>query len=66
MTTILFQGAKRQTDAASVAEFLKKEGIRTLAAIVEYKGEAYSPGMALDMPLEEGAELNVFHIVAGG
>ncbi|MBR1870769.1 MAG: MoaD/ThiS family protein [Kiritimatiellae bacterium] len=64
--TITYQGRSVETDKTTVAEFLAEREIRTIGALVEYKGEAYSPGTALDMPLEEGAELNVFQMIAGG
>ena len=64
---IIYQGKKAETDAATVAEFLAGRGVRTIAALVEYKGVAHSPGDDLSsLALEEGAELNVFHMVAGG
>lgn len=63
---IVYQGKETESSAATVAEFLKERGVRIVAAVVEYKGEAYAPGEDLSMPLEEGAELNVFHMVAGG
>lgn len=62
---IIYQGKVEETSAATVAEFLEGR-VRLLAAVVEYKGEAYPPGADLSMPLEDGAELNVFHMVAGG
>ena len=65
--TIVYQGKDEETAAATVAAFLAERGVLGEGTVVEYRGEAYAPGAALDgVPLVEGAELNVFRLVAGG
>ncbi len=65
--TIKYQGESVETTASTVSAFLEQRGIDVAKALVEYKGEVYAPGKGLDaLVLEEGAELSVFHIVAGG
>ena len=65
--TIVFQGKPLSTDAVSVAEFLRAKGVDAAKALVESAGEVYAPGtLADDVRLTDGAELNVFQIVAGG
>lgn len=63
---IRYQGNETDTEATSVAEFLSAQGVKTEEAVVEYKGEILSGDAALAAPLEDGAELGVFRIVAGG
>lgn len=65
--TIKYQGESVETTASTVSAFLEQRGIDVAKALVEYKGEVYAAGKGLDaLVLEEGAELSVFHIVAGG
>ncbi|MBE6382701.1 MAG: sulfur carrier protein ThiS [Lentisphaerae bacterium] len=65
--TIVFQGKPLATDAESVSEFLRAKGVDAAKALVEYAGEVYAPGtLGDDVGLTDGAELNVFQIVAGG
>jgi sulfur carrier protein ThiS len=63
---IRYQGKETETDAASVAAFLAMQDVKVEAAVVEYKGEILSGEAEIAAPLEDGAELNVFRIVAGG
>ena len=64
---IVYQGAEAETDAADVAAFLASRLSDLSKALVEYRGEVFGPGGDLSaLKLEEGAELNVFQIVAGG
>lgn len=65
--TIKYQGESVETPVLTVRAFLEQRGIDVAKALVEYKGEVYAGGKGLAaLTLEEGAELNVFHIVAGG
>ena len=64
---IVYQGIEVETSAATVAGFLAEKGVDAARALVEYKGEVHAAGAGLDaLMLEEGAELNVFALVAGG
>ena len=63
---INYQGKESETDANTVAAFLTTQGVKPTEAVVEYKGDILSSEVALAAPLEDGAELNVFRIVAGG
>jgi len=63
---IKYQGKETETDADTVATFLTTQGVKPAEAVVEYKGDILSGEAALATPLEDGAELNVFRIVAGG
>ena len=64
--TIKYQDKETTTDATTVAAFLESLGVKTSEIVAEYKGEILSGAAALASPLEEGAELNAFRIVAGG
>jgi len=65
--TLNYQGKKVETSDSTVYGFLAARGIVPATVLVEYKGEVYSDAARLaKLPLEDGAELNVFHIVAGG
>ncbi len=62
---IKYQGKDENTDAATVAAFLEtKGGVEN--AVVEYRGEVLDAAAFAGTPLEEGAELNLYRIVAGG
>ena len=63
---ILYQGKETETDAATVAAFLAVQGVKSEEAVVELDGEIVASGSVAGTPLREGAELNVFRIVAGG
>ena len=63
---IKYQGKESETDADTVAAFLESQGTNVTEIVVEYKGDILSGEAALDAPLEDGAEHNVFRIVAGG
>lgn len=63
---ILYQGKETETDAATVAAFLAVQGVKTEEAVVELDGEIVASDSVSATPLREGAELNVFRIVAGG
>ena len=63
---ILYQGKEAETDAATVAAFLAVQGVKSEEAVVELDGEIVASGSVAGTPLREGAELNVFRIVAGG
>lgn len=62
---ITYQGKSTETTAATVGEFLASAGIGEGEAVVEYNGEILGTAAAAT-PLAEGAELNVYRIVAGG
>ena len=63
---ILYQGKETETDAATVAAFLAVQGVKTEEAVVELDGEIVAADSVAATSLREGAELNVFRIVAGG
>lgn len=63
---IRYQGNETQTDAANVAEFLSSQGVKPTEAVVELDGEIVAADAVAATPLREGAEVNVFRIVAGG
>ena len=63
---VKYQGNDAETDATTVAAFLESRGVKTGEIVAEYKGGILSGEAAFAAPLEEGAELNVFRIVAGG
>ena len=64
---IKYQGNDEETTATTVAAFLAGKGVNAKTAIVEYDGEIYGAEADLsELPLNEGAELNVFNIVSGG
>lgn len=68
MTRIYYQGRSCETDASTVKAFLESRSLIDVSAmLVEYKGEVYGPGFDLStLTLDPDAELNVFHVVAGG
>ena len=63
---ILYQGKETETDAATVATFLATQGVDAAEAVVELDGEIVAGDAVAATSLHEGAELNVFRIVAGG
>ncbi len=63
---IVYQGKEAETASATVGAFLAAAGVGADGVVIEYKGEILSAADAASAPLEEGAELNVFRIVAGG
>ena len=63
---IKYQGKETETDRTTVAAFLESQGTKATEIVVEYKGDILSGEAALAASLEDGAELNVFRIVAGG
>ena len=64
---IKYQGKDEETGATTVAAFRAGKGVDTKTAIVEYAGEIYGADSDLAaLPLDDGAELNVFNIVSGG
>ena len=63
---IRYQGGNAETNAPTVAAFLESQGVLAAECVVEYMGEVLQGAASLAAPLEEGAELNVFRIVAGG
>ena len=63
---ILYQGKGTETDSATVAAFLAVQGVKTEEAVVELDGEIVASDSVAATPIREGAELNVFRIVAGG
>ena len=63
---IVYQGKETETSPTSVGGFLASIGVAADKVIVEYKGDILSAEAAASAPLEDGAELNVFRIVAGG
>ena len=62
---IIFQGNAVETGSATVGAFLAEHG-GAHEAVVEYKDEIFADAGALDIPLEDGAVLNVYRIVSGG
>ena len=67
MTTVVFQGRRVSTGETTVAAFLAANGVDAASALVEYGGEVYAPGtLPVSLELSDGAELNVFRVVAGG
>ena len=63
---IKYQGKETETDAATVAAFLADNGVNAAEAVVELDGEIVATDAMAATSLHEGAELNVFRIVAGG
>ena len=63
---IKYQGKETETDAANVAAFLAAQGVDAAEAVVELDGEIVAGDAVAATSLHEGAELNVFRIVAGG
>ncbi|MBO7653530.1 MAG: MoaD/ThiS family protein [Kiritimatiellae bacterium] len=63
---IIYQGKETETGTTTVTAFLAAQGVKANEAVIEYNGEILSGQPALDVSLQEGAELNVFRIVAGG
>ncbi len=61
---IKFQGRKIETSAATVEAFLQERGIDPSKSVVELDGEILPGGLAAK--LEEGSDLNVYRICAGG
>lgn len=68
MMRICYQGRSCETDAPTVKAFLESRRLVGFSAmLIEYKGDVYGPGFDLStLALEPDAELNVFHVVAGG
>ena len=63
---IIYQGKSTETDATTVGGFLASVGVAAGEAVVECNGEIVGAADADATPLEEGAELNAYRIVAGG
>jgi thiamine biosynthesis protein ThiS len=63
---IKYQGKATETDATTIAAFLAEWGVKPTEAVVEVDGEIVAADAMAATPLREGAELNVFRIVAGG
>lgn len=64
---IVYQGETVETEATDVASFLAHRLGDSSSVLVEYRGDVYGAGADLAaLALEEGSELNVFKIVAGG
>lgn len=63
---IVYQGKEMETAPTTVGGFLASIGVAVDKVIVEYKGDILPAAVAVVAPLEEGAELNAFRIVAGG
>jgi sulfur carrier protein ThiS len=63
---IVYQGKTTETASPTVGAFLAAIGVDAGKVIIEYKGDILSAEAAASAPLEEGAELNAFKIVAGG
>ena len=61
-----YQGKDTETGAANVAAFLEENGIVANEAVIELDGEIVAADVSVRTQLREGAELNVFRIVAGG
>ena len=63
---IRYQGKETETGADTVAAFLADNGVNVAEAVVELDGEIVAGDAVAATSLHEGAELNVFRIVAGG
>ena len=63
---IKYQGNDEETAATTVAAFLAAQGVDAAEAVVELDGEIVAGDAVAATSLHEGAELNVFRIVAGG
>ena len=63
---IKYQGNETETGATTVAAFLDEMGITAKGAIVELDGVILAADAVATTSLREGAELNVYKIVAGG
>ena len=63
---IKYQSKEMETDATTVAVFLAERGVKPTEAVVEVDGEIVAADAVAATPLREGAELNMFRIVAGG
>ncbi len=63
---IKYQSKETETDATTVAAFLAERGVKPAEAVVELDGEIVAADATAATPLREGAELNMFRIVAGG
>ena len=63
---IKYQGKETETNATTVAAFLQDNGIAANEAVIELDGEIVAADAVAATPLREGAELNMFRIVAGG
>ncbi len=64
---ISWQGNLTETNAATVAEFLEREGVDASGAVVEWNERMFAPGDDLrDVALEDGGTLSAFKVVAGG
>ena len=66
LVKIVYQGKETETAPTSVGGFLASVGVAADKVIIEYKGDILSAAAAAAAPLEEGAELNAFKVVAGG
>ena len=63
---IRYQGKETETDADTAVAFLAAQGVDAAEAVVELDGEIVAGDAVEATSLHEGAELNVFRIVAGG
>ena len=63
---VKYQGKETETGADTVAAFLADNGVNVAEAVVELDGEIVAGDAVAAAALHEGAELNVFRIVAGG
>ena len=63
---VKYQGKETETGADTVAAFLADNGVNVAEAVVELDGEIVAGDAVAATSLYEGAELNVFRIVAGG
>ena len=63
---IKYQGNETETSATTLVAFLNEVGIAAKNAIVEFDGAILAADAAATTSLREGAELNVYKIVAGG
>jgi len=66
MLKVMYQGSAVETGASTVAQFLKERGVEPGRSVVEYRGDVLVGEAALETPLVDGSELNVFRICAGG
>ena len=63
---VKYQGKETETGADTVAAFLVAQGVDAAEAVVELDGEIVVADAVAATSLHEGAELNLFRIVAGG
>ena len=64
--TLTVNGEPRETDAATVAEFLESRGLQSRMVVVEHNGEIVPRDHYGDTPLHDRDSLEVVQMMAGG